>query len=383
MSDTNALYNQPIVLDNGSGVIKAGFGGEEKPKCIEYSLVGTPKYSKVMAGGLASDSQLVGNAAQRERGLLRLQYPLEHGIIKDWQSLEVLWTHIFQESLKLNNLEDHPVLVTEAPLNPAGNRDKMCELLFDLFNSPAMYVSIQAVLALYAGGRTTGCVMDCGDGVCHSVPVYDGFTLPSAVRRIDVAGRDVTEFLQLLLRKSIGVTLLSSSEREIVRMMKEKACYVATNIASEERKYGGASGPESHTKFKLPDGKVISIGAEKFRAPEVLFQPGLIGSECDGVAEMCHQSISKVDLDLRSSLCSNVVLSGGSTLFPGFGDRLLNELRTKCGPSTKVKIFAPPERKYSTWIGGSILAGLTTFEKLWVTKAEWQENPQCVHSRFM
>ncbi|CEP61843.1 actin-related protein 1 LALA0_S04e01970g [Lachancea lanzarotensis] len=383
MSDSNALYNQPIVLDNGSGIIKAGFSGEERPQCIEYSLVGTPKYSKVMAGGLSSDSQLVGNAAQRERGLLRLRYPLEHGIVQDWNSLEDLWTYVLQDALKLKNTKDHPILVTEAPLNPSRNREKMCELLFDLFNMPAVYVSIQAVLALYAGGRTTGCVLDCGDGVCHSVPVYDGFTLPTAVRRMDVAGRDVTEFLQLLLRKSTGVSLFSSSEKEIVRIVKEKACYVATDVASEESKYGGLDGLKAHTKFKLPDGKILSMGAEKFRAPEVLFRPQLIGSEGDGVAELCNQSILKVDLDLRSSLYSNVVLSGGSTLFPGFGDRLLNELRIKCGSSNKIKIFAPPERKHSTWIGGSILAGLSTFEKIWITKAEWQENPQCVHSQFM
>ncbi|SCU95968.1 LANO_0E12024g1_1 [Lachancea nothofagi CBS 11611] len=383
MSEPHGLYNQPIVLDNGSGIVKAGFSGEEKPKCFEYSLIGTPKYSKIMAGGLSSDAQLVGNEAQKLRGLLKLQYPIEHGVVKDWQGLELLWSHVFQNSLKLNSAEDHPVLVTEAPLNPLENREKMCEMLFDTFNIPAVYVSIQAVLALYAGGRTTGCVIDCGDGVCHSVPVYDGFTLPSAVRRIDVAGRDITEFLQLLLRKSAGVTLLSSSEREIVRMIKEKSCYVATNIASEEQKYSGLNGSDSLTKFKLPDGKVLSIGAEKFRAAEILFQPQLIGSEFDGVQDMCHQSILRVDRDLRTSLYSNVVLSGGTTMFPGFGDRLLNELRGKCEPNTKIKIFAPPERKFSTWIGGSILAGLSTFERIWVTKSEWQENPQCVHSRFM
>ncbi|CUS22340.1 LAQU0S05e03180g1_1 [Lachancea quebecensis] len=383
MSGPHGLYNQPVVLDNGSGIIKAGFSGEEQPKCFEYSLIGTPKYNKIMAGGLASDTQLIGNEAQKMRGLLKLQYPLEHGVVQDWSGLEQLWTYVFYNSLKLANIDEHPMLITEAPLNPMENRSKMCEMLFETFGSPAVYVSIQAVLALYAGGRTTGCVIDCGDGCCQSVPVYDGFTLPSAIQRIDIAGRDVTEFLQLLLRKSTGVTLSSSSEREIVRTIKEKVCFVATDVANEERSYEGANSAELETKFKLPDGKILTLGAEKFRAPEVLFQPHLIGSEFCSIQEMCQQSISKVDLDLRSSLYSSMVLSGGSTMFSGFGDRLLNEMRKTSEPNTKIKIFAPPERKYSTWIGGSILAGLSTFEKIWVTRSEWQENPQCIHSRFM
>lgn len=379
MGGEERLYNQPIVLDNGSGIIKAGFSGEERPKCFEYSLIGTPKYNKVMAGGLDGE-QFIGNQAQELRGLLKLRYPLEHGIVKNWSDMELIWNHVFHKSLQLNNIEEHPVLATEAPLNPLKNREAMCEMLFETFNIPAVYVSIQAVLSLYASGRTTGCVLDCGDGCCHSVPVFDGFSLPSSIRRIDVAGRDVTEFLQLLLRKTTGVSLLSSSEREIVRIIKEKACYVARDPLTEEQTYQLT--PTS-TTFKLPDGKVLDLKNEKFRAPEVLFQPQLIGSEFESIPEMCHQSISKVDLDLRPALLSNIVLSGGTTMFPGFGDRLLTELRNLSEPQTKIKIFAPPERKHSTWIGGSILSGLSTFKKIWVTKSEWQENPDCVHSRFM
>ncbi|SCW03520.1 LAFE_0G12288g1_1 [Lachancea fermentati] len=381
MSDQTELYNQPIVLDNGSGIIKAGFSGEDKPKCFEYSIVGTPKYNKIMAGGLETDTFL-GNKAQELRGLLKLHYPIEHGVVEDWAHMEMLWSHVFDKGLELSNVEDHPILMTEAPLNPMKNRETMCEVLFESFNIPAVYVSIQAVLSLYASGRTTGCVLDCGDGCCHSVPVFDGFSLASSIRRIDIAGRDITEFLQLLLRKTTGVSLFSSSEREIVRLIKEKACYVATNIAEEEGKYK-LSSSETLSNFKLPDGKLLSLGAEKFRAPEILFQPQLIGSEFESLPDMCFQSIMKVDLDLRSSLFSNIVLSGGTTMFRGFGDRLLNELRALTEPNTKIKIFAPPERKYSTWIGGSILAGLSTFKKIWVTRSEWQDDPQCIHSRFM
>ncbi|CDO95125.1 unnamed protein product [Kluyveromyces dobzhanskii CBS 2104] len=378
-SKDEPLFNQPIVLDNGSGLIKAGFGGEDKPKCYEHSLVGNPKYSKVMAGRLDGDS-FVGNQAQEVRGLLKLRHPLEHGVVTDWGALEQLWAHVFEKGLQLNSLQDHPILVTEAPLNPRKNREQMCELLFETFNVPAVYVSIQAVLSLYASGRTTGCVLDSGDGCSHAVPVYDGYTLPSAIRRIDIAGRDISEFLQVLIRKSTGVSLLSSSEREIVRIIKEKACYVALDPKEEEKNYTMHG---KQTMFRLPDGKQIELDSEKFRAAEILFNPQLIGSEFQSLPEILYESIQKVDLDLRTSLYSNIVFSGGTTMIPGFGDRILKELKLTCEPQTKIKIFAPPERKYSTWIGGSILSGLSTFKKIWVTRKEWEENPGCVHARFL
>lgn len=378
-SSEEVLYNQPVVIDNGSGLIKAGFGGEDKPKCYEYSLIGKPKYSKVMAGRLDSE-RFVGNEAQENRGLLKLRRPLEHGVVTDWNGLEELWSYVFEKGLQLKNLQDHPVLVTEAPLNPRKNREKMCELLFETFNVPAVYVSIQAVLSLYASGRTTGCVLDSGDGCSHAVPVYDGYTLPSAIRRIDIAGRDITDLLQVLIRKSTGVSLLSSSEQEIVRIIKEKACYVALNPAEEEKNYQLHG---KQTMFRLPDGKQIELDNEKFRAPEILFNPQLVGSEFPSLPDILFESIQKVDLDLRTSLYSNIIFSGGTTMIPGFGDRVLKELKLLCEPQTKIKIFAPPERKYSTWIGGSILSGLSTFKKIWVARKDWEENPGSVHARFL
>ncbi|AMD19380.1 HBR479Cp [Eremothecium sinecaudum] len=379
MSSPETLYNQPVVLDNGSGIIKAGFSGEEKPRCFEYSLIGTTKYNKVMTGGLEGDT-FIGNQAQELRGLLKLRYPIEHGIVTNWSDMEQIWGHVFSKSLQLQNVEDHPILITEAPLNPMKNREKMCELLFESFNVPAVYVSLQAVLSLYASGRTTGYVIDCGDGCCHAVPVFDGFSIPPSIRRIDIAGRDITEFLQLLLRKSTGISLLSSSEREIVRTIKEKACYTAKDPKTEEQNY--LMDPKT-IKFKLPDGKTIELGPERYRAPELLFKPQLVGSEFESLPEMCYQSLAKVDLDLRSTLYANILLSGGTSMFPGFGDRLLNELKQLIGSQTKIKIFAPPERKYTTWIGGSILSGLSTFKKLWVTKGEWEESSDCIHARFI
>jgi len=252
-------------------------------------------------------------------------------------------------------------------LNPKKNREKAAEIFFETFNVPCLFISIQAVLSLYASGRTTGVVLDSGDGVTHAVPIFEGFAMPHAIRRIDLAGRDVTEYLQLLLRKG-GHRFYTTAEKEIVRNIKELCCYTAFDPDKEEDRI------ESHHKYKLPDGNFIEIGPERFRAPEVLFHPELIGEEFNGVHECLVQSIQRTDLDLRSTLYSNIVLSGGSTLFPGFGDRLLNEVKQLAPKDIKIKISAPLERKFSTWMGGSILASLTTFKTMWVTAEEYRED---------
>ncbi|KAJ3787975.1 actin-related protein [Lentinula aff. detonsa] len=369
----DVLTNQPVVIDNGSGTIKAGFAGQDHPKCFFPSFVGRPKHVRVLAGALEGDV-FIGQRAQEFRGLLKIKYPMEHGIVTDWDDMERIWSWVYAEELGTLS-EEHPVLLTEAPLNPRSNRDIAAQIFFDTFNVPALYTSVQAVLSLYSSGRTTGIVLDSGDGVTHAVPVYEGFSMPNAIRRVDVAGRDVTDHLQLLLRKS-GHHLHTTAEREIVRSIKEKCCYVAMNPAKEEKDAAG-----QHTEFRLPDGAVIQLGPERFRAPELLFNPEIIGQEYAGVHQVIVDSINRVDLDLRKSLFSNIVLSGGSTLCTGFGDRLLNEVKKLALKDVKIKIYAPPERKYSTWIGGSILAGLNAFKKMWVSAEEYQEDPDIIHKK--
>jgi centractin len=257
-------------------------------------------------------------------------------------------------------------LLTEPPLNPRSNRETAAQILFETFNVPALYTSIQAVLSLYASGRTTGIVLDSGDGVSHAVPVYEGFAMPSSIRRIDVAGRDVTEHLQTLLRRS-GYVFHTSAEKEIVRQIKEATGYVALDPKREEKEWHSMSGKgERQVSYTLPDGHKINIGPERFRAPEILFDPEIIGLEYPGIHQIVVDAINRTDLDLRKHLFGNIVLSGGSTLTKGFGDRLLFELQRLAVKDMRIKIFAPPERKYSTWIGGSILAGLSTFRKVYI-----------------
>ncbi|KAI4189061.1 MAG: hypothetical protein L6R41_001728 [Letrouitia leprolyta] len=379
MADT--LHNAPIVLDNGSGTIRAGFAGDDTPKCYFPSYVGRPKHIRVLAGALEGDV-FIGQRAQELRGLLKIRYPLEHGIVTDWDDMERIWQFVYTEELKTLS-EEHPVLLTEPPLNPRSNRDTAAQLLFETFNVPAIYTSIQAVLSLYASGRTTGVVLDSGDGVSHAVPVYEGFAMPNSIRRIDVAGRDVTEQMQLLFRKS-GLVFHTSAEKEVVRAIKEKTCYVAPDPKKEEREWIQHNGrPDGKVvEHILPDGNKIKIGSERWKAPEILFDPELIGLEYPGIHQIVVDAINRTDMDLRKSLFGNIVLSGGSTLCKGFGDRLLHEVQRLAVKDMRIKIFAPPERKYSTWIGGSILAGLSTFRKMWVNIDEWHEDPDIIHKKF-
>ena len=302
------------------------------------------------------------------RGILILKYPLEHGIVQNWDDMESLWSHVYTQLA--GQKDEHPVLITEAPLNPRKNRERMAEIFFESFNVPAFYVQIPPILSLYASGRTTGLVLDSGEGVTHAVPVFEGFALPHAMQRIDVAGRDVTEYLQLLLRKS-GYNFHTTAEIEVVRSIKEKVCYTAYNVQKDEGKDEDETNQE--VPFKLPDGKWIGIGPEKFRANEVLFNPELIGLEYPGAHQCLANAIRSSDLDIRKTLYRNIVLAGGTTTTRGFPDRLLNALRQLSPRDTKIRIFAPQDRTDSAWIGGAILGGLATFKKMWVEKKEYSE----------
>jgi len=372
-----------IVCDNGTGFVKCGYAGSNFPAHIFPSLVGRPI---IRAANRIDDIEvkdlMVGDEASKLRSMLEVNYPMENGMVRNWEDMLHVWDYTFGEE-KLNIEPDKcKILLTEPPLNPLRNREKMIEVMFEKYGFDSAYIAIQAVLTLYAQGLLTGVVVDSGDGVTHICPVYEGFALPHLTKRLDIAGRDVTRYLiKLLLLR--GYAFNHTADFETVRLMKEKLCYVGYDIATEQKL-------AQETTFlvepyTLPDGRVIKVGGERFEASEALFQPHLINVEGQGIAELVFSAIQSGDMDMRADLYKHIVLSGGSTMYPGLPSRLEREIKqlylervlkgdTDRLSKFKIRIEDPPRRKDMVFIGGAVLADvMKDRDDFWMSKAEYDE----------
>ncbi|XP_076917056.1 actin-103-like [Bidens hawaiensis] len=307
--------------------------------------------------GSGQKDAYVGKEALCRRGLLNLKYPIERGIVRNWDDMEAIWRHTFRNELGVAP-EEHRVLLTDTVLNAKEHREKMAEIMLETFNVLAMQAASQPLLSLYGSGRTTGIVLESGDGVTQVVPIYEGYSFGHAIRRVDLGGRDITDSLMKILTQR-GYMFTTMADREIICSMKESLAYVALDFQQELQR-----SLDVEKNYTLPDRELITIGAERFRCAEALFNPSLIGMEIDGIHEIVYESIMKCDVNIRKELYTDIVLGGGSTMFPGIADRLSREITALAPSGMKIKAVALPERKHCVRIGGSVMAYLSRFEEV-------------------
>ena len=372
-----------VVIDNGTYSCRTGFSGDEAPAKVLRTVTGLAAGSSNNEG-LVFGQEALELAANKEKGsALR---PINHGLVVNWDRMEKLWEHLFQ-SLSVSS-DEYPVLLTEVPFNPKANREKMTQIMFETFNTPAMYSVVGAVLSLYATGDTKGVVLDSGEDVSFAVPVFEGYAMPQCIKKDTTSGVSVNAYLEKLLSDAGQAGSLSGldaiTKGVVLDSIKEKLCYISMDAKQEMKKVGSSSAEE----FELPDGSKMSVGPARFQCTEVLFQPSLLEHPTPGLPSLIHESISASSAELSTVLHSKIVLSGGNTMFPGAKDRMLKEVTALSPlPSKKkevIKIIAHDDRHLSTWIGGSVLASLSSFKDMWVTRKEYQEvGPAIVHKKCL
>ena len=301
---------------------------------------------------------------------------------------EKLWRHIFQNELGVTS-HGAAVLMTETPLNPKENREKLTTIMFERFNVGRFYLCIDGVLELLASGRGTGVVINSGKEITYTLPVWRGYASPQAAQQMDIGGMHVTDYLQKLLIKR-EITDIKCNDNcswavkafDTVNTIKETLCYVALDHDKELEK--SKTSIELQQDYKLPDGGIIRVDTERFQAPEILFDPKLIGLESDGVHQLLCDTMIKAGDDVGGELDTALILAGGNTMFDGFGDRLSKELKELVGWRWRINVKSPSDRKYGTYIGGTMLASLSTFEEMWITREEYNEHgPGIVHRKCL
>ncbi|XP_071487912.1 actin, plasmodial isoform-like [Diadema antillarum] len=359
-----------VVIDNGSGTCRVGFAGEDHCVAVFSSVVGKPLSMVPLSRG-----EYIGDHAQRKRDLLSIRYPIEHGIVADWDGMEKVWSYAL--SNKLHASPDlNPILMSEAPLNPKANREKMAQVMFEKFNATAFYVANQAVLSHFSSGTTSLLVVDIGDGVIDVMPIYQSHIIRRGVQRVDFGGRNLTDYLMRLLSNQ-GYSFTTTADRELLREIKEKFGAVAMDYEHQT-----LSDKCSPIFYEYGDDQFIKLGRERYQVAEPLFRPSLLGLPSPGIHELIYDSIMKSDVDCRKDLYKYIYLSGGSTLFEGFADRLRKELAELAPAAVNITVKPADDRDAAVWIGGSIMASIARMEGMWVRREEYEEyGPNIVHQK--
>ena len=359
MEDSDDYPN--VIIDNGSYYIKAGSSKDEEPRAVFRSCIGYTPYND------DKNKYFVGAEPEPNKDKLNINYPIEYGVVKNWDDMEKIWNHIFFNELAMDP-EYHNVMLTTLPYSPKENIEKSCEIMFENLNVPGLYMEYPGCLSLYCAGKFTGLSIDLGDMVSHFIPILDGQYIPYNITSFDIGGRDITEFVKRLIIHKIQ-KYSPYVQKDIIKDVKEKACFVSLDY-EEELKY------VDPFDYEMPDGEKLTIRDERIRSPEVLFKPSMIGKEDFDIAKICNDSIRKYKENEQRDLYNSIILSGGNSMFNGLPERLTREIKSLAYESKKeeVQVIASPERKYSAVIGGIILSSLETFKDKWINKAEYEES---------
>ncbi|XP_053624037.1 uncharacterized protein LOC128682968 [Plodia interpunctella] len=351
-----------VVFDIGSETTKAGFAGESFPRCVMRSIVGRFRHTGFIDG---VPLFYYGDHAIKNRGTLHLNCPVTDGYITDWDDMENLWHHVFYSQLCMPPEHSRVVHAIHA-MSTVKEKKKMAEILFEVFAIKGLYLVKAPILALFASGRTTGLVWGSGHSCCSATPVFEGFPLAHATVSSELSGSALTEYLRSLINK-LGYQLHTSFENDIVNEIKANMCFVSNDYAVEvdKLKFDKAS-------YVMPDGQKILLGPERTQCPEMFFQPSLANKKCASIPDIIFNSINKCDVDYRPLFFKNIVVSGGSTMFPGLINRLKAEMHIK-NPGVEMKVDGIPNRSLSAWAGGSMMAGIDSMKDFWLTSEEYED----------
>ena len=364
MDSTSFPSKTPIIVDIGTSTIKAGLSGQEKPSLVFPNYLGEMKYTKSIGSWKEDEKKIIGNDCNKYFGVIKLKYPLTHGIFNDDKDISQIFNYIFN-NLDISSIEikEHPVLIAEPLLNPKDNRKNIAKALFEECKIEHLFFASQPILSLFSTSSTSGAVLESGEGVTQSCIIYEGYAIPGSYKRINLGGKEVTEYLQYLLNRK-GYDLRNSDGFQITKKIKEELCEVYPYDKKDDVEI---------KNYILPDDTTIEIGEERKLAPEILFNPLLREYEYPSIPEILSESINKTNVDLKLQLYGSILLSGGNTNIKGMKERIYKEIKKLASKNAKVRLLTPSKPEYCSWIGGNIISSLEISKEMWISKKEWME----------